>query len=712
MKKAPIYAVLFLVLSFVSFIILNWERDKRVEEYLHTKTMQYKQSYDAHYDDYITWSDLIFQTHINTKETIGIFKDAYKSDIKKKAKIRKKLYDHLKGVYKLLKNYDIRQLHFHLPNNESFLRFHRPEKFGDNLTGIRDTVAYVNKYKKKINGFEEGRIFNGYRFIFPLFNEGEHIGSVEISYSSLALSKEFMESYNVIPNFLILKKLADKKLFKEEKSNYTPSKLEGFYVEKAIVESIRKKEKNKVMLPLSSKTKDQFRKLIKTKAAFSLYDPLRSEVMTFIGVNNPVTKKLSGVFVVRNSGDFVKNKNRNFQILLFFTMFSIAIVLYLIYKEDQYRTNIDENNKKLSSVFKDADSGIALIDLKGKFTEVNDAYCDILGYGENELLGLSCLELSLEEDKHDVIETLHKAYEEGHVSKKRKVCIKKDGSIVNIEFSLTLLPSKDAFIVVVNPLEDKLKLERLNNNLQSEVDKSIEDLRLKDAMLAQQSKLAAMGEMIDSIAHQWMQPIGIIKMRIQTLELDHQLKELNDEKIEEVIDSSLGQIDHLINTMNEFRKFFRPSQDIEEVSLHSMIDSSILLVQDELIKNSIRTVITGEVDAKVKVNSSEFKHVIINIINNAKDAFIENEIKERMVLFNVLNKDKKVSLYITDNAGGIPENIIDHVFEPNFTTKAKGKGTGIGLYMTKQIIDKNKAKIVAKNLDDGVCFIITFNKEE
>ena len=702
---------MFAALSFISFLILDWERDQKVEEYLKSKTSQYKQNYNAHYDDYIMWADLIFDTHINTKETIEIFKEAYKSDPVKKGEIREKLYDHLKDVYDLLKIYDIRQLHFHLPNNESFLRFHRPKKFGDDLTAIRETVAYVNKNKEKINGFEEGRIFNGYRFIFPLFYKDEHIGSVEASYSSLALSKEFMNNFDVIPNFLILKTVADKKLFKDEKSNYVPSLFEGFYAEKAIVEYVREKRKEKVLIPINTKTKEKFNQRIKKEEFFTLYDSSMGEAMTFIAVKNPVNKTLSAVFLIRSGAEYIKNKNKNFQIFLILTTLAIFIVLYLIYKEDLYRTKIDESNKKLSSVFKDADSGIALIDLEGKFLEVNGAYIDILGYGENELLELSCLDLSKEGEKDEVIEILQEAYENGHISKRRKSCIKKDKSLVHIEFSLTLLPSKDAFIVVVNPLEDKLRLERLNNNLQNEIDRSIEDLRLKDAMLAQQSKLAAMGEMIDSIAHQWMQPVGIIKMKIQTLELDHQFKELSDEKIEEVINSTLRQINHLINTMNEFRGFFRPSENIEEISLGSMIDSSILLVRDELMKNLIKTLITGDTEAKVKVNASEFKHVIINIINNAKDAFIENGIKQRLISFHISNDGGNITLIISDNAGGIDEEIIDHVFEPNFTTKAKGKGSGIGLYMTKQIVNKNRAKITAQNIECGVCFIISFNEE-
>ncbi|MEA3315182.1 MAG: HAMP domain-containing sensor histidine kinase, partial [Campylobacterota bacterium] len=281
--------------------------------------------------------------------------------------------------------------------------------------------------------------------------------------------------------------------------------------------------------------------------------------------------------------------------------------------------------------------------------------------------------------------------------------------IIVLELSLTLLPSKNAFISVINSLEDKLELEKLNKNLKVKIDDAIEESKLKNAILFQSSKMAAMGEMIDSIAHQWMQPIGVIGMKLQTLELDIELNKITEKRIKDVVETSEKQIQHLINTINEFRKFFRPNSRVERVSIKELIDSTILLMQDSLIKNNINIKLNGDIDILIDTNPSEFKHIFINLINNSQDAFNENKIDEhdRDIIFYIKKIDNKTSITISDNAGGIPKDIINNIFEPNFTTKTKG--TGIGLYMTKQIINKNNSTINVKTIDNGTAFNILIN---
>jgi signal transduction histidine kinase len=586
-NKGALFVLLFIILSLLAYLILNYEKDYQINKYLNTKTKQHTQNYHALYKKYKEISTIIFQTKINTKSVQTMFFDQN----------RDKLYRHLKDTYSHLKQYNIKQLHFHLKNNDSFLRFHRPAKYGDNLTDIRETVKYVNENKKYIDGFEEGRIYNGYRFIFPMFYENNHIGSVEISFSTLAMNFEFMNNYDVISNFFISKQVVDKKIFKEEKKNYKRSPFKDFYLEKKAVTHVKKRHKLKSKTPLSQEVRDKVSKELNNKKSFSIYDTNNKIVITFIKIQNPVTKNNVGMFSIGSSASYIHSKTRNFYVSVIIIIIFIAVILYFTYKESMYKENIQQNNQKL---------------------------------------------------------------------------------------------------------------EYLNDNLQREVDTAIEDLRLKDAILSQQSKLAAMGEMIDSIAHQWMQPIGVIKMRLQMLEMNTTLGNLTDEKVLEAVQSSDNQIEHLTNTINEFRKFFRPNNNIETISIESLIESTIILLKDDLIKHDIKIDISGDTASTLKVNASEFKHTIINIINNAKDAFIDNSIDTsiRIIKFDAETKNNKLSLKISDNAGGIPSEIIDDIFKPNFTTKEEGKGTGIGLYMTKQIIEKNNGTIEVENINNGACFKI------
>ncbi len=275
----------------------------------------------------------------------------------------------------------------------------------------------------------------------------------------------------------------------------------------------------------------------------------------------------------------------------------------------------------------------------------------------------------------------------------------------------------EQFLNVIKKVTNKIKLEtqniiykneleQLNKNLQIEVDDAVEDMRIKDSLLSQNAKMAAMGDMIDSIAHQWMQPINAIGINFQALELELEYDTLTDDKITNSIENGKLQIEHLANTINEFRTFFRPNTRIENIAIKTLIDSSLILLKDMLIKHNIKIEIIGDIDTKIKVNASEFKHIIINIINNAKDAFEEQNISKqnRQIVFNTKEEDEKITFSITDNAGGIPNNIIDKIFESHFTTKSSTNGTGIGLYMTKQIAQKNNVDISVSNEQNGASF--------
>lgn len=162
-----------------------------------------------------------FTDAINTPAVLSIMEEANSKDPAVQERARQKLYHHLLPIYDKLQSYGIRQLHFHLPDNRSFLRFHRPGKFGDDLTKIRYTVMVANRDKIYIEGFEEGKIFNGFRHVFPLFNrEGRNLGSVELSVSYLVFAKDIHYATGAEIEFVIDKNISDKKLFSNERRNY------------------------------------------------------------------------------------------------------------------------------------------------------------------------------------------------------------------------------------------------------------------------------------------------------------------------------------------------------------------------------------------------------------------------------------------------------------------------------------------------------------
>lgn len=221
-----LYIVLISIVGYFFYDRFEREKSLYLQNRLETTDTQIE-SIKLAYD---TVARTVFETSINTPYITELMARASHGDIATQNKIRKELYSHLSPLYFSLEEHNVRQLHFHLPGSISFLRFHRPNKFGDSLVGIRPAIDAVNREQRSVNGFEEGRIFNGFRHVFPLFYHGEFVGTVELSYSFDAI-KELARQLNPARYEMILKKsVIDEKVFKEEKFNYSPSTLSPEYV--------------------------------------------------------------------------------------------------------------------------------------------------------------------------------------------------------------------------------------------------------------------------------------------------------------------------------------------------------------------------------------------------------------------------------------------------------------------------------------------------
>jgi len=247
----------------------------------------------------------------------------------------------------------------------------------------------------------------------------------------------------------------------------------------------------------------------------------------------------------------------------------------------------------------------------------------------------------------------------------------------------------------------------LENSLEREATE-IEKRKMNEKLLEQQSKMAAMGEMMDAVAHQWKQPLNALTMYSDIIKSDFDEGSVDKKYIEQYSKDVQVQIDHMVSTLDEFRNFFRPNEKEETFDLLTVINSVLFLTKDEFLKH--RVMINVEEIKKISLygSANEFKHLILNLLNNAKDAFSDDKMKKRMINLRLLERKGKDVLEVADNAGGIPKEIIAKIFEANVTTKEKGKGTGIGLYMSRKIAKKHGATLTVHNTKNGACFVITF----
>jgi C4-dicarboxylate-specific signal transduction histidine kinase len=247
----------------------------------------------------------------------------------------------------------------------------------------------------------------------------------------------------------------------------------------------------------------------------------------------------------------------------------------------------------------------------------------------------------------------------------------------------------------------------LEDRVKEQTDKAIEHERL----LVQQSKMAAMGDMMGAIAHQWRQPLNALAITIQDIGLANDYNELTDDYIKSSILRCMNSIRFMSKTIDDFRDFFKPNKEMVNFEIKTVIDSTLSIVSAQLKSAGVKLEVSGD-DFTTFGYPSEMSQVILNLISNAKDAVLDTKQRngdeyEGCIWINTRKNGNEGTVAVSDNGGGVPVHVIERVYEPYFTTKEQGKGTGIGLYMSKTIIDNHmNGRIEVVNNDIGAVFSI------
>lgn len=233
------------------------------------------------------------------------------------------------------------------------------------------------------------------------------------------------------------------------------------------------------------------------------------------------------------------------------------------------------------------------------------------------------------------------------------------------------------------------ELQQLNRNLELKVQYEVEQSRQKDQIMFRQSRLASMGEMIGNIAHQWRQPLNAIVLIIQSFQMKRIAGlELSDAFIDKQVNEGIELASLMSNTIDDFRNFFKPNHREELFSVKETVLYSHKLVQEYYAKSGIEIFLNCTNDVQISGYPNEFSQVIMNLFSNAKDALEESSVEEKFIEVVITKEANNAVISVIDNGGGISDEVQDRMFEPYFTTKHKASGTGIGLYMSKQIIEK------------------------
>ncbi len=261
------------------------------------------------------------------------------------------------------------------------------------------------------------------------------------------------------------------------------------------------------------------------------------------------------------------------------------------------------------------------------------------------------------------------------------------------------------FKEVINSFAQKLEeRERENRNIEAEVmnrvEQAVKEVREKDQIIYQNARLASMGEMIGNIAHQWRQPLNALTLLIQSFGTKSLTGNLTQEFIDKQVEEGMRLAVSMSDTIEDFRNFFSTEREKERFSLKESIEHALDISSFYLKEDQIAVDTDLDPNLKIYGYSNEFSRVILNLINNARENFKhQGRDKSKRITLRCKIDENKIKFEFIDNGGGIEEEILDRIFEPYFTTKHKAIGTGIGLYMSKHIVETQMGgTIFAKNI--------------
>jgi PAS domain S-box-containing protein len=358
-----------------------------------------------------------------------------------------------------------------------------------------------------------------------------------------------------------------------------------------------------------------------------------------------------------------------------------------------------KNEKRLKSV---VDKYIisSTTDLKGKIIDVSDAFCKISGFTREELVGKPHNIIRHPDMPKSAFKDLWDTIQDGKVWSGEVKNLKKDGGYywvyANIEPLLDKKGAIEGYAAIRLDITDSIHLEE-------ELVRSKD----KDKTLLHQSKLAQMGEMISMIAHQWRQPLTAISSTssdmFMKILLNNYEKEYFSQKLEKIDDLS----QHLSQTIDDFRNFYKEDKTKEKVLYSFIVKGAFDIISTSLEYKNITLVSDFKCQKYIYVLKNELRQVILNLIKNAEDILVEKDLREPYIKIKTFEDSNYSYLEVSDNGGGVPQNILDEIFNPYFSTKIKKDGTGLGLYMSKMIIEEHcNGKLTVKNGEDGAIFLI------
>ncbi|ACM22126.1 sensor histidine kinase, PAS domain-containing [Geotalea daltonii FRC-32] len=384
----------------------------------------------------------------------------------------------------------------------------------------------------------------------------------------------------------------------------------------------------------------------------------------------------------------------------------------------QARDEVETVLEKYTDLYDFAPVGYFTLDPEGTIRAVNLTGASLLGVERSRLLGRRFGVFVPINARSFFSELLGKVFaSQGKMS--REVTLTREENhplFVQIE-AVADISRKECRVAVIDITERRIaedaltekrrELEELNRSLEVRIVKAVDEVRRKDEMLILQDRLAVMGEMINNIAHQWRQPLNSLGLLTQQLPIFYDSGKLSREFLVENTVKGMELIQHMSRTIDDFRNFFRSDKEKVTFSVNQLTARTLSLVEKSFKDQKIGIALNLEGDPILTGYPNEYAQVLLNIFMNARDALLSRSVDNALISIHAFAEGGKTVVTITDNAGGVAEEIMGKLFDPYFTTKGPDKGTGIGLFMSKTIVEKNMGgRLTVRNTGNGAEFRI------
>ena len=365
--------------------------------------------------------------------------------------------------------------------------------------------------------------------------------------------------------------------------------------------------------------------------------------------------------------------------------------------------DLASKKEELQAVFDLAANGISILDRRGTFRYANRFFQRMMGYTMEELTRESCISLSSPEYAEASEQAVNRAIAEGSVISFRKVCVTKGGEHINASMSLSYLKNRDEILMITSDITQDV---RYQNELKRQVEEEVAKRTEQYEMLCHQSRLAAMGEMIDAIAHQWRQPLNGLGLIVQGMRRLDERQRLDSEALRGIEGEIMEKVGYMSQTIDDFSTFFRLSKRKERFDAAVGVREALRLLDAQLQQQHVAVqVSTGKGVRDVFGFPNEFRQVAVNLVHNAMTAIARTGQRDGRIAIDIDGAGEMVRLSVTDNGGGIGEADLHRVFDPYFTTRENG--SGIGLYMSKIIIEQHMGgRLDVANHEAGARFRI------